>query len=91
MQGKDDERCPKCQSEELFVSLYARRRHADGAGAVPRRDHRFLGEGTPSCREDASERIVHWLERFAGRRADAAPGGIDAVTPAGSLEPAKVS
>ena len=22
MQGKDDERCPKCQSEELFVSLY---------------------------------------------------------------------
>jgi dipeptidyl aminopeptidase/acylaminoacyl peptidase len=69
MQGKDDERCPKCQSEELFVSLCR-------AGETPAEmvlyageDHHFLGEGKPECREDAASRIVDWV----GSHIDKAP------------------
>lgn len=67
IQGANDERCPKCQSEELFVSLMR-------AGDTPAElvlydgeDHHFLGEGKPSVREDAAQRIVDWVERHAGR------------------------
>ncbi|HEY0824120.1 MAG TPA: S9 family peptidase, partial [Ramlibacter sp.] len=61
MQGADDERCPKCQSEELFVSLM--RAGATQAELVlyPGEDHHFLGEGTPSVRHDAAERIIGWV------------------------------
>ena len=62
MQGADDERCPKCQSEELFVSLM----RAGGTRAelvlYPGEDHHFLGDGTPSVREDAARRIIDWLQ-----------------------------
>ncbi|HEY8357372.1 MAG TPA: S9 family peptidase [Ramlibacter sp.] len=61
MQGADDERCPKCQSEELFVSLM---RIGDTPAEMvlyPEQDHHFLGEGAPSVREDAARRIVDWI------------------------------
>jgi dipeptidyl aminopeptidase/acylaminoacyl peptidase len=78
LQGKDDERCPKCQSEELFVSLYRAGDTPAELVLYPGETHSFLGTGTPSCRQDASERIIEWLTRFVnvpGRRADnAAPG-----------------
>jgi dipeptidyl aminopeptidase/acylaminoacyl peptidase len=63
MQGADDERCPKCQSEEMFVSLM---RVGDTPAELvlfPGEDHHFLGEGTPSVRQDAAERIIDWIER----------------------------
>lgn len=67
MQGADDERCPKCQSEELFVSLM----HAGETPAelvlYPGEDHHFLGEGTPSVRQDAAARIVDWLSQHVQR------------------------
>ncbi len=66
LQGKDDERCPKCQSEELFVSLYRAGDTPTELVLYPGETHSFLGTGTPSCREDACERIVEWLERHAG-------------------------
>jgi dipeptidyl aminopeptidase/acylaminoacyl peptidase len=63
MQGADDERCPKCQSEELFVSLM----RAGGTPAelvlYPGEGHQLLGGGTPSVRQDAAERIVEWVAR----------------------------
>ncbi|MDP9044011.1 MAG: S9 family peptidase [Pseudomonadota bacterium] len=68
LQGKDDERCPKCQSEELFVSLYRASDTPAELVLYPGETHSFLGTGTPSCREDAAERIVDWLIRFAGTR-----------------------
>ncbi|HEX2539532.1 MAG TPA: S9 family peptidase [Caldimonas sp.] len=71
LQGKDDERCPKCQSEELFVSLYRAGDTPAELVLYPGETHSFLGSGTPSCREDAAERIFEWLERHAG--ATAAP------------------
>jgi dipeptidyl aminopeptidase/acylaminoacyl peptidase len=63
MQGADDERCPKCQSEELFVSLMRAGTTPTELVLYPGEDHHFLGEGTPSVREDAAQRIVAWLEQ----------------------------
>jgi dipeptidyl aminopeptidase/acylaminoacyl peptidase len=82
MQGKDDERCPKCQSEELFVSLYRASDTPAELVLYPGETHSFLGTGTPSCREDASERILDWLTRFAGTRTEEGPAansGADVV------------
>jgi dipeptidyl aminopeptidase/acylaminoacyl peptidase len=66
MQGKDDERCPKCQSEELFVSLYRAGDTPAELVLYPGETHSFLGSGTPSCREDAAHRILGWIEQHAG-------------------------
>lgn len=67
LQGKDDERCPKCQSEELFVSLYRAGDTPAELVLYPGETHSFLGTGTPTCRLDACKRILAWLERHAGR------------------------
>jgi dipeptidyl aminopeptidase/acylaminoacyl peptidase len=61
MQGADDERCPKCQSEELFVSLMRAGSTPTELVLYPGEDHHFLGEGTPSVREDAARRIIDWV------------------------------
>jgi dipeptidyl aminopeptidase/acylaminoacyl peptidase len=65
LQGKDDERCPKCQSEELFVSMYRAGRAPAELVLYPGESHAFLGEGKPSCRQDAATRIVEWIGRHA--------------------------
>jgi dipeptidyl aminopeptidase/acylaminoacyl peptidase len=67
MQGKDDERCPKCQSEELFVSLYRAGQTEAELILYPGEDHHFLGEGKPSNRADAAHRIIGWVTRHAGQ------------------------
>jgi dipeptidyl aminopeptidase/acylaminoacyl peptidase len=64
MQGKDDERCPKCQSEELFVSLMRAGETPAELVLYPGESHGFLGEGGPGCREDAAARIVQWLTKW---------------------------
>ncbi|MGV3570759.1 MAG: S9 family peptidase [Ramlibacter sp.] len=61
MQGADDERCPKCQSEELFVSLMRAGETPAELVLYPGQDHHFLGEGAPSVREDAARRIIDWI------------------------------
>ena len=61
MQGADDERCPKCQSEELFVTMLRQGRAPAELVLYPGETHGFLGQGKPSCREDAARRIVDWL------------------------------
>lgn len=60
LQGKDDERCPKCQSEELFVSLYRAGDTHTELVLYPGEGHLFLGEGKPRCRADAAQRIIDW-------------------------------
>lgn len=67
LQGKEDERCPKCQSEELFVSLMRAGDTPTELVLYPSEDHHFLGQGAPSVREDAAQRIVAWLEQHADR------------------------
>jgi dipeptidyl aminopeptidase/acylaminoacyl peptidase len=66
LQGKDDERCPKCQSEELFVSLMRAGETPAELVLYPGEHHSFLGSGAPSCRSDAAQRIVDWINRFCG-------------------------
>lgn len=63
VQGKDDERCPKCQSEELFVSLMRAGETPAELVLYPGEGHAFLGEGAPSVRADAARRIVDWVTR----------------------------
>jgi dipeptidyl aminopeptidase/acylaminoacyl peptidase len=67
MQGADDERCPKCQSEELFVSLMRAGDTPAELVLYPGADHHFLGEGAPSVRADAAQRIVDWVTAHADR------------------------
>lgn len=74
MQGMDDERCPKCQSEELFVSLMKAGSTEAEMVLYPQEDHHFLGEGAPSVREDAAGRIVDWVKRHVGQ----APAPLEA-------------
>jgi dipeptidyl aminopeptidase/acylaminoacyl peptidase len=64
MQGKDDERCPRCQSEELFVSLCRAGETPTELILYPGEPHSFLGEGKPSTRADAARRIVDWITRY---------------------------
>jgi len=61
LQGKDDQRCPVGQSEELFVKL---RRSGTPAELVlyPGGSHHVFGKGKPSHRLDALKRIVDWLQ-----------------------------
>lgn len=67
MQGSADERCPKCQSEELFVSMMRAGDTPTELVLYPGEDHHFLGEGTPSVREDAARRIVDWICEHVGQ------------------------
>lgn len=67
MHGKDDERCPKGQSEELFVSLMRAGDTPTELVLYPGENHGFLGKGKPSCRADAAERIIDWVTRHACR------------------------
>jgi dipeptidyl aminopeptidase/acylaminoacyl peptidase len=71
LQGTDDERCPKCQSEELFVSLYRAGDTPAELVLYPGENHHFLGEGAPSTRVDACERIAGWVSRHVGAPAQA--------------------
>ena len=63
LQGKDDERCPKCQSEELFVSLLRAGDTPAELVLYPGEGHSFLASGRTSTRTDAARRIVDWLTR----------------------------
>jgi dipeptidyl aminopeptidase/acylaminoacyl peptidase len=79
LQGKEDERCPKCQSEELFVTLMRAGDTPAELVLYPGEGHSFLKSGAPSCREDATRRIVQWLERFRTARAPAAGATEDSA------------
>jgi dipeptidyl aminopeptidase/acylaminoacyl peptidase len=63
LQGKDDERCPKCQSEELFVRMARASDTPAEMVLYPGEGHGFLSTGAPTCRADATARIVRWLEK----------------------------
>lgn len=73
LQGEKDERCPKCQAEELFVTLMC-------AGSTPAELVMYPGAGhqltLPSHRLDAITRLIAWLERW-----------IDVPVPTGAAEP----
>jgi dipeptidyl aminopeptidase/acylaminoacyl peptidase len=80
MQGADDERCPKCQSEELFVSLMKAGTTPAELVIYPQEDHHFLGEGTPSVREDAAGRIIDWVKEHVRQAPAPLPADATAAT-----------
>ncbi|MEH3084955.1 MAG: S9 family peptidase [Xylophilus ampelinus] len=73
LQGKEDERCPKCQSEELFVSMMRAGGTPTELVLYPGEGHSFLGSGAPAHRADACRRILAWVDRHADGRAAPAP------------------
>jgi dipeptidyl aminopeptidase/acylaminoacyl peptidase len=68
LQGSNDERCPKCQSEELFASLMRAGDTPAELVLYPGEDHHFLGQGTPSVRQDAADRIIDWIARHVDQQ-----------------------
>ena len=64
LQGAEDQRCPRAQSEELFVKL--RRAGVSTAEMVlyPGGSHHVFGKGKPAHRLDIQRRIVEWLEKW---------------------------
>lgn len=64
LQGEDDERCPKCQAEELFVSMKRGANPPCELVIYPGASHKFTTEGKPSQRIDALRRIVRWLTHW---------------------------
>jgi dipeptidyl aminopeptidase/acylaminoacyl peptidase len=64
LQGKDHERCPKCQSEELFVTMMCSGNTPAEPVLYPNGSHKFLERGKPSQRLDAVSRLIGWLERW---------------------------
>ena len=67
LQGEQDERCPKCQAEELFVSMKRGANPPCELVIYPGASHKFTTEGKPSHRLDALNRITQWLTRWASR------------------------
>lgn len=84
LQGKEDERTPKCQSEELFVSLMRAGDTPAEMVLYPQEGHSFLGAGAPACREDAANRIITWLTRYALAGAEQSGEAASAVESADS-------
>jgi len=67
LQGADDERCPRNQAEELFVTI---RRTTDTPCELvlyPGGSHKFTSIAKPSHRQDAFTRITEWLTRWIGQ------------------------
>jgi len=64
LQGADDERCPRGQSEELFVKLRSIGVAPTEMVLYPGGSHHVFSTGKPSHRVDVQRRIVDWLERW---------------------------
>ena len=62
IQGMEDERCPKSQTEELYVKLACAGNVKTEMVLYPGADHSFSVSGRPSHRVDALQRICEWLE-----------------------------
>lgn len=64
LQGKEDERCPKCQSEELYVTIARAGDTPAEMVLYPGGSHHFWESGRPSHRLDALQRRLGWLTRW---------------------------
>jgi dipeptidyl aminopeptidase/acylaminoacyl peptidase len=78
LQGAEDQRCPRGQSEELFVRLKRAGRSPTELVLYPGSGHQVFGTGKPSHRVDIQRRIVGWLERWVDQPLDPrSPGSAD--------------
>ncbi|WP_230466339.1 alpha/beta hydrolase family protein [[Actinomadura] parvosata] len=65
LHGESDDRCPVGQSEQWFAALRERRVPVELV-RYPGAGHLFQGGGRPSHRYDYNERMIAWLEQWAG-------------------------
>jgi dipeptidyl aminopeptidase/acylaminoacyl peptidase len=68
LQGKDDQRCPVGQSEEIFATLMRSSDVAVEMVLYPGSDHHLAEEGSPAFRIDYVERLAAWVEEWANQR-----------------------
>jgi dipeptidyl aminopeptidase/acylaminoacyl peptidase len=87
LQGKEDERCPKCQSEEMFVKLRTAGDTPAQLVMYPGGSHHVFGQGRPSHRTDILRRIVDWLERWTDQPLKPRPNGKAAQHRPGEAPP----
>jgi dipeptidyl aminopeptidase/acylaminoacyl peptidase len=74
LQGKDDQRCPIGQSEELYATIVRAGDTPVELVVYPDEDHGVAEAGKPSNRVDYYRRVVDWVQRWAGgRTTDPAP------------------
>jgi dipeptidyl aminopeptidase/acylaminoacyl peptidase len=64
LQGEEDERCPKCQSEELYSRLKTATDMPVELVLYPGGSHHFFETGKPSHGADAVRRLVEWVNRW---------------------------
>jgi dipeptidyl aminopeptidase/acylaminoacyl peptidase len=64
LQGKDDERCPRSESEALFTTILASGDTPAELAMYPKGGHHFYEDGKPSFRVDAVRRTVDWLTKW---------------------------
>jgi dipeptidyl aminopeptidase/acylaminoacyl peptidase len=64
LQGSDDERCPRNQAEELFVTVRRTTRTPCELVLYPAGTHKFTSIAKPSHRLDAATRLVEWADRW---------------------------
>jgi dipeptidyl aminopeptidase/acylaminoacyl peptidase len=67
LQGEEDERCPKCQSEELFVTLMRGNDTPAEMVLYPGGSHHMFETGKPSHCVDAMTRLIDWVEGWIDR------------------------
>ena len=77
LQGEDDERCPVCQAEELFVNIMRRTQTPSELVLYPGVGHMFTSTGKPSFRLDAFTRILDWLTKWCADASAGAPAGSE--------------
>ncbi|MFB9925164.1 serine hydrolase [Amycolatopsis halotolerans] len=67
LQGGEDVRCPVGQAEQWFTAL--RERDVPSRLVLyPGGAHLFVLDGPPSHRADYNQRVVDWIEQYAGSR-----------------------
>src|ERR1700712_3708669 len=65
LQGKDDQRCPIGQSEEIFATLMRSSDVAVEMVLYPGADHHLAEQGAPKFRVDYVTRLVDWVDQWA--------------------------
>jgi dipeptidyl aminopeptidase/acylaminoacyl peptidase len=73
LQGKDDQRCPIGQAEELFTTLMCQAKAQTEMVLYPGGSHHFFERGKPSHRLDAIQRLIEWANRWINVPVDEKP------------------
>jgi dipeptidyl aminopeptidase/acylaminoacyl peptidase len=75
LQGKEDQRCPIGQAEELFTTPMCQAKAQTEMVVYPGGSHHFFERGKPSHRLDAIRRLMDWTMRWIDVPVDEEPTG----------------